>query len=694
MAKGTELRAVITATDKLSPALRGIVKNAVAAKVAVGANLGTLGKQIAPVVNRVRDVGTAIGGVAQKVGLFGMLAGGAALAGLVGMTRGAVDAAGGLQDAADRTGVAVEALQQWRAVAGLAGVTAEDVDNSMIKLNKTLFNAANGEKKSAALFAAMHIPLRNADGSIRKIESILPDLAAAFDKTEDPATRTAMAMTLFGKSGAKLIPILGQGKGLVAALAEAQRKGIVVTQASVAAMDDLGDAHDTVLAQMRGMAGNIVGSLAPSMTTMVNGLSEWIAANKDLIQTKVTESMRSLAQTLKNVDWKAVAEGAQSFFDAAVWFVSSGTLNRLVIGFAAIKAIQIGSEFATAGKAVWDLGAAVGSLGKKGVGWLKFKKDFSGPMPEPKKSGLKKLAASTRGMFKPREGVAEMVGPMPKKTGLGKVGESVTKVVKGNKGLAKTVGWVKKLGAAGKVVRPLGIALGAAAVAQTMFAKNANETDAERASRNKELAGFAGSLAGGAIGMQAGAAIGTAFAPGIGTAIGGALGGILGSILGEEGAVAVVDWLQGLGSTIGEFFTSTLPYYAGYGVGLLVNAVGEGFDLAKATAIAAWDGLMQFLADFWNDPLGAIRSFISSAGDYLSGFIDSVKNWFSGLGDTIKAIFANAAQGYNDAVSSPVAGGGYQGRVDVNFNNAPKGTTVSQNSGRGGIRVNPKVGYR
>lgn len=56
------------------------------------------------------------------------------------------------------------------------------------------------------------------------------------------------------------------------------------------------------------------------------------------------------------------AEGAQAFFDAAVWFVSSGTLNRLVIGFAAIKALQIAAEFATIGKALWGLGAA-GALG-------------------------------------------------------------------------------------------------------------------------------------------------------------------------------------------------------------------------------------------------------------------------------------------------------------------------------------------
>ena len=673
MTKGTELRAVITASDKLSPALRAIARQAATTKAVMTHGWGSIGKDMIPIRNRLTDLGGSLANLARGMGVFGLIAGGAAAAGGMALARSVVDAAGAVQDASDVTGVAVENLQKWHAVAGLAGVSTDDVNNSMVKLNKSLFGAANGEKKSAALFKSMGIAVRNADGSIRKIDDVLPQIAQAFDRTKDPATRTAMAMTLFGKSGAKLIPILAKGKGLSEALAEAQRKGIIVSESSIAAMDDLGDNMGIIGSQVRGIAGNIMGELAPSLTPLIQGFSDWIAANKDIIKSNVTGFVKDLADKIKTVDWKAVADGAKTFFDAVVWFVSSGALTKLAIGMAVIKAIQIGSAFITAGKDVAGLGVAVGGLVKKGAGWVKLKKNFVGPMPAKQTS---KLA----------------------------------------QGLGKATGWMSKLGKAGKVIRPLGLAMSALAIANTAFANN----DSEPKDKQKAWAGLGGALAGGMVGAKIGAMAGTLVGGPVGTAIGGALGGIIGSILGEDGATALVEWCQNAGTTMGNFlsgfFTETLPYYVGYGVGWLVDNFSAGWDWAVSAASSAIDGIVGFVAglpdraialastlwtylvDFWNDPLGSINSFISSATNLIGGFIDTVKGWFSGLGDAISSMFNSASSGYSAAINhtSPlVAGGGgnYQGNVNVNFNNMPKGATAHGSNNRG-LRVNPKVGYR
>ena len=673
MAKGTELRAVITASDKLSPALRAIARQAVATKAVMTHGWGSIGKEMIPIRNRLSDLGASLSSVARGMGIFGLVAGGAAAMGGAALARSVLDAAGAVQDASEVTGVAVENLQKWHAVAGMAGVSTEDVDNSMVKLNKSLFGAANGEKKSAALFKSMGIAVRNADGSIRRIDDVLPQVAEAFDRTHDPATRTAMAMTLFGKSGAKLIPILAKGKGLSEALAEAQRKGIVVSESSIAAMDDLGDNMGMLGAQVRGIAGNIMGELAPSLTPLVQGFSEWLATNKDLIKSNVTGFVKDLADKIKNVDWAAVADGAKTFFNAVVWFVSSGALTKLAIGMAAIKAIQIGGSFVTAGKDVVSLGMAVGGLAKKGAGWMKLKKNFVGPMPAKQVS---KLA----------------------------------------QGLSKTTGWMSKLGKAGKVIRPLGLALSALAIANTAFASSG---DSDPKEKQKAWAGLGGALAGGMVGAKLGAIAGTMIGGPVGTAVGGVLGGIIGSILGEEGAAALVEWCQNAGSTMGSFlsgfFTETLPYYVGYGVGWLVDAWSTSWSWCISAAGAAIDGIVGFVAslpgraialastlwtylvDFWNDPLGSVNSFISSATGLIGGFIDTVKGWFSGFGNAISSMFSSASAGYNAAVSqtSPLAGGqgSYSGSVDVNFANAPKGTTARA-SGGNNMRVNPSVGYR
>lgn len=674
MAKGTELRAVITASDKLSPALRAIARQAVATKAVMTHGWGSIGKEMIPIRNRLSDLGSSLASVARGMGIFGLVAGGAAAMGGAALARSVLDAAGAVQDASEVTGVAVENLQKWHAVAGMAGVSTEDVNNSMVKLNKSLFGAANGEKKSAALFKSMGIAVRNADGSIRRIDDVLPQVAEAFDRTQDPATRTAMAMTLFGKSGAKLIPILAKGKGLSEALAEAQRKGIVVSESSIAAMDDLGDNMGMLGTQVRGIAGNIMGELAPSLTPLVQGFSEWLATNKDLIKSNVTGFVKDLADKLKNVDWAAVADGAKTFFDAVVWFVSSGALTKLAIGMATIKAIQIGGSFVSAGKDVVSLGMAVGGLAKKGAGWVKLKKNFVGPMPA-KQTG--KLA----------------------------------------QGLGKASGWMSKLGKAGKVIRPLGIALSALAIANTAFGSSGDSAPKEQ---QKAWAGLGGALAGGMVGAKLGAIAGTMIGGPVGTAVGGVLGGIIGSILGEEGATALVEWCQNAGANMGSFlsgfFTETLPYYVGYGVGWLVDAWSSSWSWCISAAGAAIDGIIGFIAglpgraialastlwtylvNFWNDPLGSVNSFIGSATGLIGGFIDTVKGWFSSLGNAISSMFSSASAGYNAAVSqtSPLAGGGrgsYSGSVDVNFANAPKGTTARATGGNN-MRVNPYVGHR
>ena len=135
MTKGTELRAVITASDKLSPALRAIARQAATTKAVMTHGWGSIGKEMIPIRNRLTDLGGSLANLARGMGVFGLIAGGAAAAGGMALARSVVDAAGAVQDASDVTGVAVENLQKWHAVAGLAGVSTDDVNNSMVKLN-------------------------------------------------------------------------------------------------------------------------------------------------------------------------------------------------------------------------------------------------------------------------------------------------------------------------------------------------------------------------------------------------------------------------------------------------------------------------------------------------------------------------------------------------------------------------------
>ncbi|TGV42070.1 hypothetical protein EN803_43390, partial [Mesorhizobium sp. M2D.F.Ca.ET.160.01.1.1] len=63
----------------------------------------------------------------------------------------------------------------------------------------------------------------------------------------DSAQKSALAIELFGKSGANLLPFLNQAKAGITDLAnQAERLGVVLTPAQAAIGDALGDSLDSV----------------------------------------------------------------------------------------------------------------------------------------------------------------------------------------------------------------------------------------------------------------------------------------------------------------------------------------------------------------------------------------------------------------------------------------------------------------
>lgn len=179
---------------------------------------------------------------AKRIGAgVGAAAVGAAV-GFAAMVKSAIDAADEMSKLAQSTGVSTEALSQLQYVADLSGV--DDLGGSLAKLNKTIGEAAEGGKAQTEAFARLGISVRDAEGNIRSTEEVLGDVADAFASTEDGAAKTKIAMDLFGRSGAQLIPMLNGGRaGLAELRAEADAFGLTldgrVAQAAERVNDNL-----------------------------------------------------------------------------------------------------------------------------------------------------------------------------------------------------------------------------------------------------------------------------------------------------------------------------------------------------------------------------------------------------------------------------------------------------------------------
>lgn len=129
-----------------------------------------------------------------------------------------------LGDTSDRLGISSDALQTWRFVAERSGSSAEAMDRSIGVLNRNLGAAALRGGRAAEGFRALHVAVRDANGEIRPTGDVLGDTLRALSRISNPVERAARAQALFGRSGASMAQIAGQGEEAISALVARQRE--------------------------------------------------------------------------------------------------------------------------------------------------------------------------------------------------------------------------------------------------------------------------------------------------------------------------------------------------------------------------------------------------------------------------------------------------------------------------------------
>ena len=145
--------------------------------------------------------------VAKGLGLVSIAAAGAAAA-LGYAVKGAIDHADELSKASQKIGVSVEALSQLEYAAKLSDVSLEQLTTGLRQFSKAIVEASsNGKSGPAEVFKALGVAIKDASGNLRSNEQVFADVADRFSKMENGALKTSLAMQLFGKSGADLIPL-------------------------------------------------------------------------------------------------------------------------------------------------------------------------------------------------------------------------------------------------------------------------------------------------------------------------------------------------------------------------------------------------------------------------------------------------------------------------------------------------------
>lgn len=233
---------------------------------------------IADVVNKFKEIediskktangmSSVFGGISNSFGGFAAkIAGAFSVAAFSVWIKTAINAADVMSDISQRTGVAVKDLAGLQMAFKYGGTSAEAMQTGMVKLSVAVTNGNDALK-------AMGVQTKNTDGTFKSTRQILGEVADRFKDYEDGAAKTALAVEIFGKSGAELIPVLNAGsKGLDDFDAMARKLGLTIDSETAEQAGRFNDLLDLMGDGFRGVATQVAASLLPTMSGLADQL--------------------------------------------------------------------------------------------------------------------------------------------------------------------------------------------------------------------------------------------------------------------------------------------------------------------------------------------------------------------------------------------------------------------------------------
>lgn len=198
----------------------------------------------------------------------------------------AVNNADRLDELSARLGISTEQLSAWGYAAKLSGTDLESLTGSIQKFSKTVASAADANSRQAELFASLGISVKDAAGNLRDVEDILPEVADRFKALDNETTETALAMELFGRSGAELLEFLNRGSdGLKELGDEAQRLGGIIDGDTARAAAEFKDEIDKLRVATNGYFTVVARELLPALTDGIRELRLFTTQTENMNRT-------------------------------------------------------------------------------------------------------------------------------------------------------------------------------------------------------------------------------------------------------------------------------------------------------------------------------------------------------------------------------------------------------------------------
>jgi hypothetical protein len=308
-----------------------------ALRVVLGADTAALDKGLKDAQSNLAAFGTAVAAGMAAVAAAAVAAGAALSIAM----KNTIDDMDKLSKTSQKLGIPVEQLSALAYAADLSDVSFEALSKSVGKFNKTIVEAAAKPTSDAAnAFRALGVSVKDSNGNLKSSDAVLADVAEKFSGLKDGAGKTAVAMALFGRSGADLIPLLNGGRdGLKEMNEEAAAFGAIVSTKAAKEAEVFNDNITRLGYAIKGILVQSVSAVLPTLVEMSNRMVE-TAKNSGILEVGISV----VSNAMKGLVSAGVIVGA--VFQALAQYIStvSTALSQVLKGqfTAAVESLKGG----------------------------------------------------------------------------------------------------------------------------------------------------------------------------------------------------------------------------------------------------------------------------------------------------------------------------------------------------------------
>lgn len=216
------------------------------------------------------------------------------------LTDATVELGDDIDKTSKRLGINAQALQELRHVANLAGVSSGSLSQAFGLLQKNAYQAQRGSAEMAEAFQRLGVRVTNAGGDLRSSDELFMEVSDRLAGMKNETQRTALAMTLLGRSGKDLVPLMAQGSDAIREqMQEARALGGVMSQEAIKAAVDYKDEMTRLKFALAGLRNAVFAKLLPGMLDAAKAMKEWIARNKEWLSTNISKALEIAGKALQ-----------------------------------------------------------------------------------------------------------------------------------------------------------------------------------------------------------------------------------------------------------------------------------------------------------------------------------------------------------------------------------------------------------